>query len=187
MKFFFLLNYIFLISSSWGQTALQKKFPHGMLTDDYGILTQKDLLKDFKGVKVTPYHINEFDSAYNRWQCFPLNNLKPMYRKWKDADPMGFAHIIVTMCDFKIVGKLAGITHTYALRRAKTLEFCQEFQNAWIKATSREKYICVQGTGMNLVEETINGKTEKVKPWIWNKFKTKKGCHSFFRYEDDCN
>ena len=183
---FFLLMFLLLIQNTYGVTTFQKKFPHGMLTDDYGILTEHDLAKDLKGVKVTPYNENEFEPAYYRWQCFPTSSIKPIHRKWQGEDPMGGVGVKVTLCDFEIVGKLGEMTHEYGLRRAKLLEFCVEFQNAWDKATNGEKYICVQGASMALEKKDINGKIQQIKSWIWNKFKTKKGCHSFFQYEDDC-
>jgi len=64
MKSFIL--YILFLTHAWGESALQKKYPHGLLTDDYGIINERDLLVDVEDAKPTPYRINEFQPAYRR-------------------------------------------------------------------------------------------------------------------------
>lgn len=180
MKLKFLLIVLFSINHSYAQSSLQKEYPYGLLTPDYNILSKKDLLEDIKEGNPRPYNFQEMQGGYYRWQCFPIKNIKPVHRTWRDNDPMGPSNIIVTLCDFEIIGTLGTVTHAYGLRRAKLLEFCQEFQKAWDQATKNESHICIQGEPQEPERKKVNGKTIEVKPWLWNKFKTKKGSHSFF-------
>jgi hypothetical protein len=100
MKSFIL--YILFLTHAWGESVLQKKYLHGLLTDDYEILNERDLLADIEDAKPTPYRIYEFQPAYRRWQCFRTKDVSFTYETWKDNDPMGSASVIVDLCLFSI-------------------------------------------------------------------------------------
>lgn len=160
-------------------STLKEKYPYGLLTDDYGHLTEEDLLEDMKDANPRPYRLDsKMDGGFFRWQCFPVKDVKPKYRYWKDTDPLGYAHVIVTMCDFEFTVQDRKIKHLYHGRRAKEQTYCNDFKKHFERITKNEKYICLNGEPRSLeTDKTTNTQT---KYWVWNRIKTKKGCHSYF-------
>jgi hypothetical protein len=56
------------------------------------------------------------------------------------------------------------------------LESCPLYERDWRKLTQDEKYICISGASASI--ETENHKKKWV--WIFGRYKTKKGCDSYF-------
>jgi hypothetical protein len=160
-----------------GVEDLRIKYPDGLLTLDYGILSENDLKYDIKRGNPRPYLIKEFQPGYYRWQCFKTESVKYKYDVWKDNDPMGPSDTIVPLCFFGVHVKSEKIQHLYIDRRARRLEFCQEIENEWKELTRDETYLCLNGEPHGLKHTTVS--------WTWNKMKTKKGCISLF--SGDCN
>lgn len=172
------VSIFFLFSlTALGQSLLRGKYPHGLLTDDFGILSEEDLLHDMKIGDATPYDIKSSVSRYPRWQCFPIKEVMFKYDKWKANDPLGSSHIIVTMCYFGIEARTGELTHIYIDRRARRLEFCQAKEKEWERLIQGQTHICLNGEADHL--------EGKKKNWTWVKAKTKNGCISLF--EGDCN
>lgn len=157
--------------------SLREQYPDGLLTDDYGILTEEDLLFDISQGSSHPYNINEYQSGYYRWQCFPTKNVTFNFGKWRDNDPLGPSDIIVTLCFFGIKVKTDGLSHTYIDRRARRIEFCEGLQEKWKLLTANQDYVCINGEP--------DGLEGNEKSWTWNKVKTRRGCTSLF--EGDCD
>ena len=120
-----IFTFFFLIALSlngYANSALKQKYPHGLLTEDYGILDDNDLEADAKNNKPYPYDINKFQPAYMRWQCFPTKNTKFTYDKWKGNDPWGSETKIVEMCAYSFYAQDGNISHSYSGRRAFYIE-----------------------------------------------------------------
>ena len=167
----FFLTPFFLYAQSW----LQKKYPHGLLTDDYGILTEADLLCETERA-VTPYIIEDNSSPYQRWQCFETKKVLFKYSTWRD-DYTDFGRG-ATLCDYSFnVTDAAGIHHIYVARRAKELIDCRELFREWKNVRKNSKYTCLLGEPASY--------ENKEKGWIWGKTKTKNGCMSYFMGECD--
>lgn len=181
MKIFSLLFFIIFTLSCYAKSSLKQKYPHGLLTEDYGILEENDLLADAKNITPYPYDINKFQPAYMRWQCFPTKNTKFTYDKWKDNDPWRSETIIVDMCAFGIHAREGNISHHYGGRRAYRIEFCKGLEKKWKQLTRNELYVCLNGSPDSILEEVKGKKNQYEKGWTWNQFKTKKGCHYYFR------
>ncbi len=155
---------------------LRRKYPHGLLSEDYGILSERDLLSDIKKAHPTPYNINEFQPGYLRWQCFPTSNVTFKMETFKDNDPMGASDVIVELCFFSITVRGVFPKHSYGGRRAYRAEFCKNLKSEWRRVTSSTKHVCLNG-----YPDSVLRKGEKA--WTWNKFKTLKGCYSYW-YKD---
>lgn len=146
----------------YGESNLKKKYPHTMLTDDYGILTAKDLLVDQSGL--------------SKWQCFETKNVTLKYTTWKAPDPMGAYDIIVDLCLYSIRVKSDPL-HYYGGRRAYRLAVCKNLKQSWIKLTKDQTYICLHGLPSRELEKVKQGKSfQYEKSWILYQFKTHKGC-----------
>ena len=99
--------------------SLHTKYPDGLLTEDFGILNEADLLKEIKNGNPRPYNTKEMQSGYNRWQCFPLKDVKFKIEKWRAPDPMGQFDVIVNMCDFSFDVRQKNQINLYHDRRAR--------------------------------------------------------------------
>ncbi len=161
------------------EVPLARVYPHAVLTEDYGVISEKYLLDEIKEInQASPFDMKKTDYGRFRWQCFPVKDVKPKYRYWKDTDGMGYAHVIVTMCDFEFTVQDGKIRHLYHGRRAKEQTYCNDFKKHFERITQNEKYICLNGEPGSL--ETDKSTHAQTKYWTWNRIKTQKGCHSYF-------
>lgn len=182
MKTFSIIFFIIFALSAHANSLLKQKYPHGLLTEDYGILDENDLLADAKDITPYPYNINKFQPGYMRWQCFPTKDTEFTYEKWMGSDPSGPASVIVEMCAFGFHTLNGNISHSYGGRRAYQIAFCKRLQEEWNKLTKNELYVCLNGSPDSELKKVKNGKNfQYEKAWTWNQFKTKKGCHYYFQ------
>jgi len=161
---YFLLTFILLSQSNVlaKNYSLANKYPDLILTNDYGILSETDILFDIQEGR---------GSAL--WQCFPLKDTKFNYKSWLEIDDPDAKVVEVNrFCDFNITVKAKDLNHFYYDRRARYLYTCRLFQKKWKELTKNQSYVCLNGSS-----GTISGKG---KSWLWNKAKTKNGCISLF-------
>lgn len=168
MKINFIFLCIFYSNSLFSESNLKEMYPHGLLTEDYGILNEKDLLANAKEGEVVPFDINKFQPGFRRWQCFKTKDVSFTYNTWKAPDPMGAYDVIVDLCLFSLAVKNTKPTHLYGPRRAYRLPVCKNLQLTWKTKTKNEPYVCLNGHPSTLE------KGEKY--WTLTQFKTKKGC-----------
>ncbi|OFZ25945.1 MAG: hypothetical protein A2381_09815 [Bdellovibrionales bacterium RIFOXYB1_FULL_37_110] len=176
MRNFTIVLFVFNSFLAQAKSPLQEKYPHGLLTDDYGVLTEADLVYAAKGVERTPYKIEDGSSAYQRWQCFETKKMLFRYSTWRD-DYTDFGRG-ATLCDYSFqVNDEQGVRHLYVARRAKELVDCRELFKEWKKVRKDSKYTCILGEPGSY--------ENKEKGWIWGKTKTKSKCMSYFVGECD--
>jgi hypothetical protein len=151
-----------------------------LITPDYGIITTDDLAYAAKHREATPYDPSK-DQRARYWQCVPARIAIPKFDIWRGEDGMGRAGVEIPMCSIGIHVKLPDGLHVYGDRRGHPNSFCQEFERNWSELTRGEAIICLEGEDpSNETDETLG----KYRAWIWDKFKTRKGCYSYF---GDCN
>lgn len=146
----------------------------GLITPNYGIVTDDDLAYDASRQKIPPYAPGT-SSLY--WQCLPAKQVRLKYQTSRGSDPMGLANVIVTMCEPEITVHRDGELHIYVDRRGHPVEHCHEMARQWHRLTKNESIVCLNGDGSNLMEDPKLGKYFL---WTWEKFKTRKGCYSYF-------
>ncbi len=160
-------------------SSLVERYPQGLLTKDYGILTEKDLVFDVeKWGELPQYDVTKSQPGHVRWQCFRTREANYSYSTWRDND--GPNNSMVTLCDFRIWIKSTEPAHHYYGRRAWPVENCRDFHQVWKRLTRGEEYICLSGHPNSLEKANKNEKYRNIKGWTWSKSKTKKGCHSYF-------
>ncbi|MEW6058480.1 MAG: hypothetical protein AB1540_17935 [Bdellovibrionota bacterium] len=155
------------------QAAEFPKYPYGLLTDSYGIVTEDDLAFDNSEVETTPYDPNK-SLAPMYWQCFASFQVEAIYRSWPMDDDRGRPG---TSCAPEFYVRINGELQIYADRRGHDLAYCKEVVWAWKKLTKDMPTVCLNGSGGFYNEEKGQG---KYKLWTWEKFKTKRGCYSYF-------
>ena len=181
------LLFILLVSAmDFASGAAIEKFsskhPYNLLTPGYSIVTEDDLAYDNYRREIGPYSPkNSLSELY--WQCFPTDAVTAGFDAWVGPDGMGPAGATYVMCTLDIAVHKDGETQTFADRRSHQVDFCLEFTKAWKKLTKDQKVVCLDGEGGSYHDEDKNIGRHKL--WTWDKFKTKKGCYSFFAGE--CN
>ena len=172
MKLFLLLICIsvFLSISCTKRNSLQDKFPNKLLSNDYGILSEQDLVdkRDVLPLDSLGIHSNPAP----RWICFESENLisKCIKSEEKVEELNNYAS------DFEMTINEAGKQYEYFFRSLISYEGCEEHRTKWKKLIEGEKYFCISGSMMSVENKTkITG--------AFHKFKTKKGCDAWF-YKD---
>ena len=174
----FVIMVTLVIFSQIGISKNSKKARHlnGLITPGYGIVTEDDLAYDTLRREIRPYNPrNPTASLY--WQCLPVKDVKPRYTTSRDSDPMGSSHIIITMCSLEVIVRHQGELQIYGDRRGHPVDYCQDFVKEWRKLIKGEDIVCLNGEGGYYLNPE---EPEKYKYWTWEKFKTSKGCFSYF-------
>lgn len=175
------LMYLFVVSVPMALQAsthlqeLNQRFPFGLLTDDYGVLDELDLKINTCIAEPTPFSKSNTISPYPYWQCFEVKRSKMDCERGK-YDP----HEKALMSMLVVSGKREGERHEFISRRPMPLSSCKLFQKDWQKFTWHEKYVCVSGSDHSI--EIQDGKPVWI--WIFGRYKTHKGCDSYFA--DEC-
>ncbi len=151
---------------------LKKFFPYALLTDDFGILNKDDL--KINQCIATPYPFSESSrSSYPYWQCFDTKNVKMICegKKYSEEYRSRMTMLVIS-------GGRNGELNEFISRRPMKLNMCRLYQQDWMKFTNGEKHICISGDFIR-PEVDIMGKKKLV--WIFDRYKTKKGCDSYFQ------
>ncbi len=157
---------------------MKEVYPFGLIGDDYGILNEEDLAINTCNVTQSVPFSLDGDTVFPYWRCYSTKDASlrcddPDY----DEDEKSMMVILV----LEIRSKKDG-SHDYLPRRAIRLESCKYFQERFNKMTQDESHFCVSGEFW----EKHSGDTETAEMiWSFDKFKTKKGCVSYF--SDECN
>jgi hypothetical protein len=157
------------------ENPLIKEFPYGLLTDDFGILTRRDLKINTCIAEPTPL-LQKRWSSYPYWQCFELQKSKITCEKGKYD-----IHEKATMSMMVFSGVRNTELHEFISRRPIPLDSCATYRRNWRKLTNNEKYVCISGESPSKKIEKSHTKWT----WIFRRYKTKKGCDSYFYGE--CN
>jgi len=169
-------------SNQGGKDPLMQRHPHSILTPHRGILSESDLALDAQTYTERPYNPQEFGGSF--WQCFPVKFVSVEIDRRRDTDPMGRSDVIVTMCDFLVRVRGKATWNEYWDRRGRPVVFCDDFMSAWRKLTHDERFVCLNGEAAGVETRNEKGVKRQIRGWVWNKFKTHKGCYSFF--DDAC-
>ena len=160
--------------SVFAKNMNREDYPYALLTQDYGVLTAADLAMNSCGADPVPF--SNRNLAYPYWKCFEVSKTKI------ECDNSGY------ISRSKEEAALLTITiqdpdgeHFYLPRKAMGLNNCQWFQRRWKSAIQGEKHVCISATFTDFVIE--NGHSTSL--WIFDKFKTKKSCTSYFA--DQCD
>jgi hypothetical protein len=150
---------------------LRRVSPLGLLTDDYGVLNRLDLMINSCIAEPNPFSLNNSASSYPYWQCFETKQ-SSLHCEPGDYDPVEKSLMSMLI----LSGEKDGELHEYISRRPMALESCRLYERDWQKFTHDEKYVCISGASASM--EADNHKKKWV--WIFGRYKTKKGCDSYF-------
>ena len=156
--------------SSRHQQELLSKYPYALLGDDHEILTLDDLA--INACEATPMPFSEQSTSYLYWQCFEVSKAKLFCdgAGYDEDEKMQLTVMVVS-------GAREGGIHEYITRRAIPLAFCRAFVRDWKNLVLGEKIVCVSGL---FTKRYRNKSGDLVSHWVFDRFKTKRGCESFF-------
>lgn len=150
-----------------GKRGLSSKVPIYRIGRLYGLLTEEDVAISSCIAHPSPFSLHE-SSPHPYWQCFSLQ-ASAFECEEADENEEGRTAILA------IVLKKDGIIHDYLSRRAVPLDACNSHKDDWIRLTSNQSFICISGSLIN--DDT----DEKYRSWIFESYKTPKGCASYFQ------
>jgi hypothetical protein len=153
---------------------LNAAYPYGLLTDDFGILNMDDL--KINTCMARPQPLSDDSMAYAYWQCFEVKKSK-MECEGNNYDPDQKARVSLQVISSVRGGEL----HEFIARRLWPLESCQSHVEDWRYLTKDQEHICISGEP--ILNDIKNGQVR----WVWDygRYKTKKGCDSYFA--EECN
>lgn len=151
-----------------------KKYPYQLITDDYGILNEKNLKRYVDGIIPKPF--NWDITGFDYWQCFSTKNVSAWYEKGEyDSDEKitrGHPHITIK-------NNLTE-THDYVVRRGFSLDYAKEKVAKWKELMKNQEHVCIGGAFSGTYKRIVDGKELEEHGWIFENLKTNKGCDSYF-------
>lgn len=167
----FSLNKLFAVTMHL--ETLTSKFPYALIGDDFGVLSLDDLAINSCIAEPSAFTIKD-SPGYPYWQCFDARKARIFCSGHKySEDYNNFSTLLV------IAAEKNGFRHEYYSRRAVDYDVCKEFVSDWENLTKNEKYVCLSGP---YIEQEKDKNGIMVSYWIFDKFKTKKGCMPYFQY-----
>jgi hypothetical protein len=148
---------------------LSGKFPYGLLSDDYGILSLSDLA--INSCHVEPKLFDPTSSEaypYEYWKCFENKNISFACDSNGIADKyegvMGL--IIITV-------KNDNLIDTYLEHRLWPIKQCKSFNKDAKTLLKGVKHVCFSG---EFISQEVNSKGKKEMTWNFERIKIRKGC-----------
>lgn len=146
------------------------KFPYSLIGDDFGILNEQDLAANTCTAIPEPFSLKSI--AFPYWQCYATKDVSFECDSGGIPDPHeGMQGLIVIQVNSQNSG------NDYVARRPWDISSCKEFRKRFLLLTKSTSQICISGSFM---ETTSKGKDEQVTSWVFDKYKTTKGCDSYF-------
>lgn len=174
-----LLLMVLLISFSNAlsiNSAIKKKYPHPLLTEDYDILDENDLAMCVHE-RPRPFSL-ESSGAYRYWQCFPRKNILTFLEDSGDSAKEYGSTDTLSELTIKVYPNQKEM-HVYNMRRVWPLAVFEKKFRLWHKLMLNQKYICIAGSFDSKEETVENGTLREVYFWTFDKIKTKKGSDSY--------
>jgi len=150
------------------------KYPYSLIGKDFGVLNESDLAANTCDVHPRLFALGS-DSSY--WRCFESKDVVFSCDSNGTADPNeGVMGLIVLEATDK-----SG-QHEYIARRPWPIAECREFGSTFAVKIAGTQHICISGSSPGKSTDPSETKTTV---WIFEKYKTTKGCESYFDGECD--
>ena len=167
---------LFLIGSIFANNnhlqKLNSKFPYALLGDDFEILNENDLAINACEAIPSPFSLKQSD-YYPRWQCFETKKSRLFCdgHRYDELEKIFYTLLV-------IAGQKNHERHEYLSRKKIPYSACISYAQDWHRLLKNEKYVCFSGAFITKKEKGYKGRN--IYYWIFNSFKTKKGCEPYF-------
>ena len=150
---------------------LKSKYPYGLLGDDYGILKVEDLAINACDRYLRPFSEEE-STPYQYWQCFKVKDATISCEGggYDEGEHTRLALLVIAAPN-------KNGYHEYFHDRTMPLNGCKEHVREWKRLVRAESYVCISGSFVNKEKDKAG---RWVFHWDFDRFKTKKGCDSYF-------
>lgn len=164
----FLVLIFSLPMSCASRIKLPPNLDNGLLSPDYGILSKADLeIHALYNGSIVPIVSDPRSSAQAYWLCFPLRSVKlgcQVYDPVENTDGLDVEAL-----------DASGTRHIYIFRRGDIS--CAPSMRDWKRLIAGESHVCLAGFPTELEKDKKGGSQRY---WIFDKFRTKKGCDAYF-------
>lgn len=148
-------------------SELRSKYPYGMLTDDYGILTSNDLALNACHIKPEPF-VPSALNPYEYWLCFESKNVLPNCEDQHFSNEDGRAgRVTVTARDHQFV-------YDFMESRVWPIQDCRSFVKTLRSLMQGASHACISASYIDKEEKNERGQQERT--GIFHRLKTRKGC-----------
>jgi hypothetical protein len=145
---------------------LKKKFPYGLLTDDYGILTLNDLALNSCHSKPEPFVPGRL-SPYEYWLCFESKNILAACEDQNFSNEDGYVGRLVVQAQDQ------QFKYRFIESRPWPITDCGNFAKTLKKLVQGTSHACISASYMDEEKKEL-GKKERI--GIFNRLKSRKGC-----------
>lgn len=146
---------------------LKSKFPNGLLSDDYGVLTLKDLALNACRLKPPPF-ISGATYSYQYWICFERKNVLPT------CDDEGVDETEGHIGRVNIEASNQEMTYQFFESRPWPIRDCRSFVKDLKRIMKGISHACISASGITKEEKNDKGQMERI--GFLHRFKTRKGC-----------
>jgi len=146
---------------------LKSKFPNGLLSDDYGVLTLKDLALNTCRIKPPPFVPGTLH-VYEYWICFGNKNISPT------CDDEGIDDTEGHIGRVNIEARNHELTYQFFEQRPWPFKDCKSFVNDLKRIMKGTLHACISASSITNEARNERGQMERV--GILHRFKTRKGC-----------
>lgn len=147
--------------------SLKRAHPFALIGDDYGILNLDDLA--INACIAVPQPFAEESIFFPYWQCFETKNVA------FECDHGGIQEPGTPIEALMVFVVRSQKKSEYLAPSLMDLAACNEYKKDWERLTKGEKHVCFSA---ELVDLGKDGEHDA--HWIFDKFKTRKGCVSYF-------
>jgi hypothetical protein len=146
---------------------LKSKFPNGLLSDDYGVLSLKDLALNACRLKPPLFSPGATD-WYQYWICFERKNVLPT------CDDEGVDETEGHIGRVNIEASNQEVIYQFFERRPWPIRDCKSFVRDLKKIMTGTLHACVSASGITKEKKNKQGRMERL--GFLHRFKTRKGC-----------
>jgi hypothetical protein len=148
-------------------TKLKSKFPNGLLTDDYGVLTLNDLALNACRLKPPPF-VPGATHSYQYWICFERKSVLPTcHDEGVDETEGHIGRVYVEASNQEII-------YQFFEPRPWPIRDCRNFVKDLKKIMKGTSHACISASSITKEEKNDKGQMERI--GFLHRFKTRKGC-----------
>jgi hypothetical protein len=170
--YFCLLIHFFVITGF--ANAETTSYPHDLMTDGFGIITEDDLAYDAQDRLISPFNPKTSNSIH--WQCVLIKNTKASFSSWVLENGGRFSKRRERLCAPEIQVRDHNGVQLFVIQHAQQMSYCHQFVKKWNRLTLGQKIVCLNGD----FGERQQGLTGERRLWNLEKYKTRLGCESYF-------
>jgi len=148
-------------------TDLRKKYPYGLLTNDYGILTVNDLALNACRIRPAPFVPGE-NQPYQYWLCFRSKSVRAVCEDANASNEDGHVGWV------RVRANDNQFEYNFIKPRPWPIRDCREFVRDLKRLLTGTSHACISASYIDKEKKNETGRLERM--GYLNRLKTRKGC-----------